>query len=163
MRSSDVMSDVVAGVQRVFTDIPDPAMRAFERWLLASSDAVTVRPVQSFVKPYGANHILEIVGQFGVSCAFFRPGEETSYHCHSRRTEFYCVRTGALELAWADRQLTLVPYQYAHSKPGESHRLRNVGANVLEVLELFSPPLLDDKVRIGDRYGRRLGGVSRDQ
>lgn len=160
---SEVTADIIAGVRRVFPAVPAPALHAFQKWLLAPSEAVRARPAQSFAKPYGTNHILEIVGNFGVSCACFDPGQETSYHRHFRRTEFYCVRTGVLELLWEDRELTLGPFQYAHSRPGESHRLRNVGTSVLEVLELFRPPLLDDKVRIGDRYGRRLGGVSRDE
>lgn len=162
MKSSDA-AEVIAGVRRLYTGVTDAAVWALEKWLLASSDAVTARPVHSFAKPYGTNHILEIADHFGVSCAFFGPGQETSYHRHSHRTEFYCVRTGLLELAWADRQVILGAYQFAHSNPGESHRLRNAGPDVLEVLELFWPPLLDDKVRIGDRYGRRLGGVGRDQ
>src|SRR5436309_1738687 len=46
------------------------------------------------------------------------------------------------------------------STPHVPHSLRNGGHTDLRVLEMFSPAILSDKVRLSDHYGRALGSVS---
>ena len=155
--------EISLAVRQLFDRIPPAALAALMKWLEAPSESLAADPLQTIAKPYGRNHILEIVGDFGISCACFDVGAETSLHRHTRRTEFYCVRTGCLELVSIDSTTTLRRHHFASSRPGDVHRLRNAGPTVLEVLEVFSPALLDDKIRIEDRYERRLGAVTRDE
>jgi mannose-6-phosphate isomerase-like protein (cupin superfamily) len=133
-------------------------------FLRALRDPDDRAPVLTFVKPYGMNRILHLDDRFGVSCAMFGAGHETSYHRHLQRVELFCVRRGVLELhREPGRVETLHAFEHSSSRPGQPHRLRNPGGEPLEVVELFSPPLLDDKVRLADGYGRALGAVTRDR
>nr|WP_276510359.1 cupin domain-containing protein [Longimicrobium terrae] len=114
-------------------------------------------------KPYGRNHVLVAGGEYGLSLAVLLPGRSTSLHAHELRREVFCVRTGVLSLTRGDLQVRIGAGELDHSTPGEPHALANEGDEVLEVLEIFSPALLDDKVRISDRYDRALGKVTREQ
>jgi mannose-6-phosphate isomerase-like protein (cupin superfamily) len=130
-------------------------------WLLLQPTATLIgRAVISLAKPYGTNHVLVAEGDFGVSFARLRPRQCTSLHYHVQRCELFCVRAGDLHLVLGDIEEHLPVGGIGESTPGIPHSLRNDGDVPLEVLELFSPAVLDDKVRIADRYDRTLGSVS---
>lgn len=114
-------------------------------------------------KPYGTNRILRHSGEYGVSFAQIQPERSTSLHYHTRRREFFCVRQGVLTLTSGDSTRQLGRFEFGSSIPGQPHALANADAEVLEILEIFSPPLLDDKVRLRDRYHRTLGAVGLHQ
>jgi len=114
-------------------------------------------------KPYGANHVLRSGGEHGLSFACFRPGQGSSLHYHRTRREVFYVRTGMLTLRTGDTWRHLDAGGCGISTPGVPHALRNDGAGPLEVLEVFTPALLDDKVRVEDSYARALGPVGRHQ
>lgn len=150
-----------AAIRAVFPDAPSLILTDFERFLTASITEMAEHAVTIFEKPYGRNHILTLDDRFGLSCAVFEPSSETSFHYHEKRTEFYWVRSGELDLLRPEGATILTAGGHSHSAPGLRHRLRNRGRLRLEVLEIFSPPLLDDKVRVEDSYGRTLGQVRR--
>jgi mannose-6-phosphate isomerase-like protein (cupin superfamily) len=110
-------------------------------------------------KPYGRNHILVADGAFGLSFALLLPGQSTSLHFHTTRREFFCVRRGTLRLTTGERTTVLQRFGCGHSTTGVPHALANGGAGPLEVLEIFAPALLEDKVRVRDQYERKLGSV----
>jgi mannose-6-phosphate isomerase-like protein (cupin superfamily) len=150
-------------IRAVFPDVPASLLADFERFLTATIAEMAAHAVTIFEKPYGRNHILALNERFGLSCAVFEPSCETSFHYHEERREFYWVRNGELDLLRPEGVTILTAGDHSHSEPGQRHRLRNRGRLRLEVLEIFSPPLLDDKVRIEDRYGRTLGQVHRNE
>lgn len=150
-----------AVIQAVFPDVPASLLMNFERFLTVPIDEMVAHAMTIFEKPYGRNHILALDKRFGLSCAVFEPSCETSFHYHEKRREFYWVRNGELDLLRPEGVTILTAGGHSHSEPGQRHRLRNRGRLRLEVLEIFSPPLLDDKVRVEDRYGRTLGQVHR--
>jgi hypothetical protein len=134
--SRQQLVEIENNVQRVFPAVPRTALMAFENWLHVPTADICAQSLVSFEKPYGRNYVLEIIDAYGISCAHFNAGHETSL---------------------------LRRYEHSYSRPGEPHRLKNVGRHVLQVLEIFHPPLLDDKVRFDDRYGRAIGEVTREQ
>jgi mannose-6-phosphate isomerase-like protein (cupin superfamily) len=87
----------------------------------------------------------------------------TSLHWHGQRRELFAVRSGRMLLSCGDDRSILVEGELARSIPRVAHSLANAGSADLEVLELFSPYLLDDKVRVQDFYGRLTGSVTVDQ
>lgn len=131
--------------------------------LLLPADALVASAVISLVKPYGTNHILVAEGNFGLSFASLRPGHGTSLHYHVQRRELFVVRAGDLHLVHGNTEEHLTTGDVGGSTPGTPHSLCNIGVVQLEVLEAFSPALLDDKVRITDPYARALGSVSLHQ
>jgi mannose-6-phosphate isomerase-like protein (cupin superfamily) len=133
-------------------------------WLLAQpADVLIARAVISLAKPYGTNHLLVTKGGFGVSFACLRPGQGTSFHYHALRRELFWVRAGNLHLVHGDTEEYLSAGDVGESTPGVPHSLGNNGDVPLEVLEVFAPALVDDKVRLTDRYDRILGPVGLGQ
>lgn len=148
-------------VEAVFSTVPAETIQRFRDLLRLSGEELSVDARLVFQKPYGRNHILHIGEDFGISCAVLEVGQQSSFHLHRHRAEFYLVRSGLLELHIEDRCRLLKRGDHDSSLPMQRHRLRNPGPELLEVFEICSPPLLDDKVRIADSYGRPLGQVGR--
>jgi mannose-6-phosphate isomerase-like protein (cupin superfamily) len=122
-------------------------------------EEIATQSVLILEKPYGRNHILIDHGDFGISCALLLPGRSTSLHYHHIRKEFFCVRRGGITLTSGIDVYHLHSLECGISTPEVSHALANSGDKPAEVLEVFSPALLDDKYRISDPYTRRTGNV----
>ena len=147
-------------IRAVMPDLGAEALARFNEALRQPTEALVRAAARILEKPYGRNHILSESADHGISFVVMLPGRSTSVHVHGTRRELFCVRRGTLTLFKADRRIDLHPYQCEWSTPGEPHALANEAAGVLEVLELFAPPLLDDKIRLSDRYDRKLGAVT---
>lgn len=152
-----------AFIRGVLPDIPGEVLARFGQALGTPTDELAATADLVLEKPYGRNHVIVAAGEYGLSLALLLPGRSTSLHTHERRREVFCVRAGVLTLTRGGETLRLETGGLAHSTPGEPHALANDGAEPLEVLEIFSPALLDDKVRIADRYDRDLGRVTHDR
>ena len=135
----------------------------FCEWLIEPAGALIEQAQLTLQKPYGQNHILIAVGEVGISFACIRPGQGTSLHYHVLRQELFCVHGGTLLLTSGGAERTLGPGGLGWSTPGIPHSLRNGADTDLHVLEMFSPALLEDKVRVSDKYNRALGRVSLHQ
>ncbi|HXA16686.1 MAG TPA: cupin domain-containing protein [Thermoanaerobaculia bacterium] len=154
------LSDVRHGLQQFFADCPDAVAARFCMLLAEPAEALIARAQLTLSKPYGRNHILSIDGGFGISFACLGPGHATSLHYHRKRREFFYVHAGVLQFTSGDAVRCIPAGGTGHSIPPVPHSLRNAGENELRVLEMFSPPVLADKVRLSDRYDRTLGPVS---
>lgn len=160
-----------AGLRRTADDAVAQALR--ERWpaisdefvrrFLLSSHAsakdLAAQAVLTLDKPYGVNHILVQEGEFGLSFARLLPGRSSSLHYHRQRGELFRVRRGALTLTDGERRRELTALEFGMSIPGREHAIANEGDELLEIIEVFAPALLSDKVRVSDRYDRKLGAV----
>ncbi len=135
----------------------------FLKLLQATPEAVAGQARLQLHKPYGTNVILEDKGQFGLSFARILPGQSTSYHYHQQRREFFCVHSGVLSLHNGSEIEVLGRLGCGASMPHIAHSLANHGDSMLAVLEIFTPALLDDKVRVYDLYHRPLGEVTLHQ
>ncbi len=142
----------------------DPSVRELFLQLL-EEPAVEIVKRARFVlgKPYGTNSILLDSGMYGLSFAQLGAGQSTSLHFHNTRREFFCVHHGTLALTSNGETTALTRHQCAWSTPGRPHRLANTSDGPLGVLEIFSPALLNDKVRLQDKYQRTLGLVTLHQ
>ncbi|MET8679639.1 NUDIX domain-containing protein [Streptomyces sp. NPDC004647] len=151
-----------AALQRVRAQLPGiPESVVSDFMSLADADAAELeaRAEWHLEKPYGANHILVGTGRWGLSFARLLPGRSSSFHLHRTRREFFRVRTGVLTLRTGAHTAPLYALECGESTPDVPHAIANDGAEPLEIVEIFSPAALDDKVRIEDRYGRPLGQV----
>jgi mannose-6-phosphate isomerase-like protein (cupin superfamily) len=142
-----------------FPDCPEDLADQFVDALDRPAEDLAARAAIILDKPYGRNHILAREGTHGLSLAVLQPGQSTSLHFHEFRRELFCVRSGTLHLTNEGRVMILQRLDCARSTPGIPHSLANGGPDPLEILEIFAPALLDDKVRVEDRYDRKLGAV----
>lgn len=148
-------------VHQVLPDCPTEVIEQLAHCLEGGLAGIAEEAEISFDKPYGENHALSVSGDFGLSFAGLDPGMSTSLHFHRHRRELFFVRTGTLTLIKGSETIELGVGHRGESVPGELHSIANHGQSRVEVAEVFSPPLLDDKVRISDTYGRGLGAVTR--
>jgi ADP-ribose pyrophosphatase YjhB (NUDIX family)/mannose-6-phosphate isomerase-like protein (cupin superfamily) len=159
-REPDGASAIRRRVLAILPTCPEPLVEQFLAGVAAPSSDLASRAVLSLEKPYGENHILVAEGEAGLSFARLRSGQSSSFHLHRRRTEVFVVRTGTLTLQVAYGEHQLGPGAIGCSHPGGPHAIANHGHEPVELLEIFSPALLDDKLRLRDRYGRSLGQVT---
>lgn len=152
-----------AAIDAAFPSCPKALVERFVLLLDAPREVLIARATRILEKPYGCNHLLDAEGGHGVSFALLYPGRTTSLHFHEQRRELFAVRSGRLSVILGTERRLLVAGEAACSTPHVPHALENEGREDLEVLELFSPYLLDDKTRVHDPYGRPIGAVTVDQ
>jgi quercetin dioxygenase-like cupin family protein len=115
-------------------------------------------------KPYGNNNIIQPNGNWGLSYVVFKPKRRTSLHYHDVRTEFFYVKSGTLTLESNGNKRIIRAGETGFSTPGIEHSLINESdESELHIIEIFSPALLNDKVRVSDLYERTLGSVGYKQ
>ena len=142
------------------SDVCEASIQLFESYTKIPSAELIEKAKFSLTKPYGMNHILTLTESFGISLAQIGLSQGTSMHFHTRRKELFYVKQGILTLYKADDVYTIQTNSIGFSTPLEKHSLKNENQNTLEILEIFLPPLIDDKVRVKDQYDRKLGTVS---
>jgi mannose-6-phosphate isomerase-like protein (cupin superfamily) len=152
--------EVRNAVGRIFPDFPSSVAEQLLKTLEApTGDLCSVADI-TLEKPYGKNHILRLGPDYGLSFACLLPGASTSLHYHRERRELFFVRAGHLCFTFGEQERCLDVGEWAFSIPGVIHRVANRGEQLLEIVEIFAPALLDDKHRVADAYGRPLGDVT---
>jgi mannose-6-phosphate isomerase-like protein (cupin superfamily) len=158
--ASPVGDDVRRRLMQFFGNSAQSATDNFCRLTTLPHEELIEQAVVVLEKPYGANYLLALDGGYGTSVAEFRPGQGTSLHFHTRRREAFLVLSGNLSLRHGATESSLLAGNMGVSTPGTAHSLSNEANDDLRVIEMFSPALLSDKIRLADRYDRRLGKVS---
>ena len=84
------------------------------------------------------------------------PGQKLSLQKHHRRAEHWVVVTGTAQVTVGERVIELVPGQHVDIAVGDVHRLANLTADPVEIIEVQFGDYLgeDDIVRLQDDYGR---------
>lgn len=84
------------------------------------------------------------------------PGQQISLQKHHHRAEHWLVVQGRAHVTLADQVFDLAVGQHCDIALGQVHRLANLGARALEIVEVqFGDELReDDIVRLSDDYGR---------
>jgi mannose-6-phosphate isomerase-like protein (cupin superfamily) len=162
-QNSDSESDIRRVVEHVFPHCTFESIEKFVALLHAPASDIVTSAERILEKPYGLNHILRLDDRHGASYVILYPGRSTSLHVHRVRCEFFVVRTGEIELICGETSSILSKGRHGQSTPQVPHRLHNKSGERVEIIEMFSPFLLDDKVRLWDSYGRQLGAVGATQ
>lgn len=107
-------------------------------------------------RPWGSYDVLDAGERFQVKRIMVNPGASLSLQIHRHRAEHWVVVKGVAEVTHGDRCFCLHENESTYIPLGQTHRLRNPGAEPLEIIEVQSGGYLgeDDIVRLDDAYGR---------
>lgn len=107
-------------------------------------------------RPWGWYDSIECGPSFQVKRIGVRPGAAISLQYHRQRAEHWVVVRGTAEVTRDGEVFRLERNQSTYIPVGAVHRLRNVGDEELEIIEVQSGDYLgeDDIVRLDDAYGR---------
>lgn len=84
------------------------------------------------------------------------PGHRISLQKHHHRSEHWVVTAGCAQVTLGEQTFALSVGQHCDIALGQVHRLTNLGADPVEIIEVQFGAYLaeDDIVRLGDDYGR---------
>ena len=107
-------------------------------------------------RPWGSYDSIDTGSRFQVKRITVKPGATLSLQKHHHRAEHWIVVTGTAEVTCNDSVFLLTENQSAYIPLGSTHRLKNPGKLMLELIEVQSGSYLgeDDIVRFEDEYGR---------
>ena len=107
-------------------------------------------------RPWGSYDGIEQGPGFQVKRIAVKPGASLSLQMHHRRAEHWIIVRGQARVTCDDNVFDLGANQSTYIPLGSRHRLQNVGADMLELIEVQSGDYLgeDDIVRFEDIYGR---------
>ena len=107
-------------------------------------------------RPWGSYDGIEAGPGFQVKRISVKPGAILSLQMHHHRAEHWIVVSGIARVTCDERVFDLEANQSTFIPLGSKHRLENIGAEPLELIEVQSGDYLgeDDIVRFADMYGR---------
>jgi len=107
-------------------------------------------------RPWGYYESIDAGERFQVKRLMVKPGARLSLQRHSRRAEHWVVVSGEALVTRGEEELRLGANQSTYIPTGTKHRLENVGAEPLFVIEVQSGDYFgeDDIERFADDYRR---------
>lgn len=107
-------------------------------------------------RPWGSYDGIENGPGFQVKRIAVKPGASLSLQMHHRRAEHWIIVRGHAQVTCDENVFELRANQSTFIPLGSKHRLRNLGEEMLELIEVQSGDYLgeDDIVRFEDVYGR---------
>jgi len=112
-------------------------------------------------KPWGWERLWALSARYAAKLIHIHSGEELSLQYHEVKHETIFVIEGLLELELrrngARAFIQLKPGETADIPPNTVHRMKSIGDDCVELIEV-STTELDDVIRLEDKYGR-IDGV----
>ena len=107
-------------------------------------------------RPWGWYDVIDQGDRFQVKRIVVHPGASLGLQTHQHCAEHWVVVKGEAEVTHGERNFSLKENESTYIPSGHKYRLRNVGAQPLEIIEVQSGsyPGEDDIVRFDDIYGR---------
>ncbi|NNF60729.1 MAG: mannose-1-phosphate guanylyltransferase/mannose-6-phosphate isomerase [Gammaproteobacteria bacterium] len=107
-------------------------------------------------RPWGSADRIGSGERYRVNRLLIKPGGEQSLQRHQHRSEHWVVVRGTAEITCDDEVYELMENQSAYISVGMVHRIRNSGADPLEIIEIQTGRAIDDNdiERLADSYGR---------
>lgn len=107
-------------------------------------------------RPWGTYTVLEEGPGFKIKRIEVKPGASLSLQMHHHRSEHWIVVSGTAKVTNGGHEVTLKANESTYISAGHKHRLQNLGADVVVMIEVQTGIYLgeDDIVRFQDVYGR---------
>jgi len=140
-----------------------PSLNDFEnlsRLKVESSDFANNFDYRNIVvnKPWGYEYLW--FQNEAVAIWFLRltPGQSTSLHCHTKKRTSLIVLDGAVQCSTIDDKYQLNTLEAVVLEPCVFHSSMAVAAEGAFIMEIETPPMKGDLVRMHDAYGRQGTG-----
>lgn len=104
-------------------------------------------------KPWGWEFEACFSSSFSLWILCINPNNQTSLHCHVKKTTGYIVLEGRVEVEFLSSKLVFGAGDSINLRPGVFHRTRALESKAF-VLEIESPNNKDDLLRLEDGYDR---------
>jgi mannose-1-phosphate guanylyltransferase len=123
---------------------------------LKLADHAIVKLHRTVSRPWGTYTVLEEGVNFKIKRIEVKLQGRLSLQMHHHRSEHWIVVSGFAKVINGEETLTLSTNQSTYNPAGNKHRLENLGAEMLVMIEVQSGSYLgeDDIVRFEDKYGR---------
>lgn len=108
-------------------------------------------------RPWGTYTVLEEGINFKIKRIEVKPKARLSLQMHHHRSEHWVVVSGLAKVVNGENTLTLAMNESTYIPAGHKHRLENIGAETLVLIEVQSGAYTgeDDIIRFDDEYGRQ--------
>jgi GDPmannose 4,6-dehydratase len=104
-------------------------------------------------KPWGYEHTVFKDDQCLIWRLIIKKGESTSYHCHPNKITKMIVLNGTIKLNLDNNIIILNKFDSQVIEKGLYHSSEALSEEC-ELIEIDSPPLVTDIIRLDDKYGR---------
>lgn len=121
------------------------------------NDTRTENHVKDY-RPWGSYKLIEEEkNSFKIKKIKISQGKKLSYQMHHQRSEHWIVVKGMAKIAIDDVERLVPAGESIFIKPGQKHKLENMGKSPLEIIEVQIGKYLeeDDIVRFDDEYGKK--------
>ncbi len=107
-------------------------------------------------RPWGTYTILREEPHFKSKIIVIDPGAQISYQLHYKRNEHWVIVRGQAEVVLDGAARRLIPGESVYVPAGTKHRIKNIGTEPLEFVEVQTGIYFgeDDIIRFQDDYGR---------
>lgn len=109
-------------------------------------------------KPWGYEYLLLQHPESEVWHLNIRHNQSTSMHCHPNKKTALIVLEGKAIFSSLHESTELKPLDAIVIHPGTFHSTQAIVPEGITVLELETPPMKHDLVRLEDKYGRAMSG-----
>lgn len=116
----------------------------------------TIERIERTVRPWGWFETVSEAPGHKIKRIGVLPGQRISLQKHSQRAEHWVVVQGSARVTLGEQSFDLTLGQHCDIALGQVHRLANVTAQPVEIVEVQFGAYLgeDDITRLGDDYGR---------
>jgi mannose-6-phosphate isomerase-like protein (cupin superfamily) len=140
-----------------------PSLNDFEnlsRLKVESSDFANTFDYRNLVvnKPWGYEYLWYQNETVAIWFLFIKKLHGTSLHCHARKRTSLIVLDGLIQCNTLDDKYAINPLQAIVLEPCVFHSSKALSENGAYLLEIETPPMKGDLVRMNDLYGRQNAG-----
>jgi len=107
------------------------------------------------VKPWGYEYLMYQNTLVGLWCLHLTGGAKTSLHCHPDKKTGLILLSGEAEISFLNDSLKLKPLNKMILRAGLFHSTAALSPAGVVLLEIETPPIKTNLVRLDDEYGRQ--------
>lgn len=106
------------------------------------------------LKPWGHEYLWYQNASVAVWMLYLKPGHATSFHCHLRKRTSLIVLDGKVVCSTFEHRHNLSPLEAVVLEPCVFHTSEATSERGAHLIEIETPPLKSDLVRLKDQFGR---------
>lgn len=114
-------------------------------------------------KPWGHEYLMYQNAYVGIWYLFIKHGAHTSLHCHPKKKTGLVVLSGEAEVRFMNESMKLTTMGRLIIRPGLFHSTAALSPEGVALIEVETPPIKTNLVRLKDTYGRQEASYESDE